>query len=246
MCILAGGVGSRLGETVSDTPKPLLEVAGKPFIIHQLEMIASQGVREAVICTGYLGHRFEELLGSGASIGLSLKYSHDGETLLGTGGAVRNALPLLGEAFFVMYGDTYLTVDLQDVEATFMGSGLPALLTVLRNSNDWDASNTVVRQGKCVAYSKANPTDEMEWIDYGLSVLTAKTVKALDPGPSDLASLYETLASEGSLGAYVVTERFYEIGTPSSLRETRIHLEKITDERSAGPRSATDHPGPAE
>lgn len=245
MCILAGGVGSRLGETVSDTPKPLLEVAGKPFIVHQLEMIASQGVREAVICTGYLGDRFEELLGSGDDLGLALSYSHDGETLLGTGGAVRNALPLLGEAFFVMYGDTYLTIDLQDVESTFFGSGLPALLTVLRNSNDWDTSNTQVRKNKCVAYSKTNPTPEMDWIDYGLSVLTAEPVRNLGPGPSDLASLYETLASEGSLGAYAVTERFYEIGTPSSLRETRLHLESIAEARLAGPSSSPDHPEPA-
>ena len=125
VCVLAGGLGTRLGEVVADTPKPLLEVAGAPFLRHQLRLLKAHGARRVVLCVGYLGERIEAALGDGADEGLELRYAYDGPDLRGTAGAIRGALDQLGDAFLVLYGDTYLRIDYTAVQATFAASGLP-------------------------------------------------------------------------------------------------------------------------
>ena len=132
VCILAGGLGTRLGERARDTPKPLLEVAGRPFLLHQLALLADHGAREVVVCVGYRGEQIVEVIG-GERFGLRVRYSHDAPELDGTLGAVRRALPLLGDRFLVLYGDTYLRVAYEAVDAAWRASGLPAVMTVLRN-----------------------------------------------------------------------------------------------------------------
>jgi NDP-sugar pyrophosphorylase family protein len=223
VCILAGGLGTRLGEQVRDTPKPLLEVAGRPFLLHQLELLAQHGAAEVVVCVGYRGEQIEGAIGP-ARFGLEVRYSHDAPELDGTLGAVRRALPLLGERFFVLYGDTYLRVPYEDVDAAWRASGLPAVMTVLRNEGRWDASNVLFRDGRVERYDKRNPTADMPWIDYGLGGLEAGALDAVDAGERDLAVLYERLADRGELFGFEATERFYEIGTPEALTETDAFL----------------------
>src|SRR5436305_3662054 len=126
VCILAGGLGTRLGSHVRDTPKPLLEVAGEPFLHHQLRLLAAHGAREIVLCVGYLGELIEERIGP-ARFGLTIAYSHDGPVPIGTLGAIRRAAPLLGGRFLVLYGDTYLRIDYRAAVAAWSRSGLPAL-----------------------------------------------------------------------------------------------------------------------
>ena len=222
MCILAGGLGTRLGEHVRDTPKPLLEVAGKPFVFHQLELLRHYGARRIVLCVGYLGELIERAVGNGSSLGLAVSYAYDPPKLAGTAGAVRAALPQLGDEFLVLYGDTYLRIDYLDVQRVFRASGMPALMTVLRNEGQWDTSNVLFADGRVVSYDKGNPTPEMKWIDYGLGVLTPEALNATDD--PDLAVVYRVLAEQGRLAGYEATERFYEIGTPESLAETEAFL----------------------
>ena len=223
VCILAGGLGTRLGERVRDTPKPLLEVAGEPFLLHQLRLLAAHGAREVALCVGYRGEQIESRIGS-ERFGIRIRYSFDSPSLDGTLGAVRRALPLLGERFLVLYGDTYLRIDYAEVARSWHESGLPAVMSVLRNGDRWDTSNVHYKDGRVLAYDKSSPTPEMCWIDYGLGGLTAEALSLMDDDEHDLARLYQRLASLGLLYGYVATERFYEIGTPSGLEETDAFL----------------------
>jgi MurNAc alpha-1-phosphate uridylyltransferase len=223
VCILAGGLGSRLGETVRDTPKPLLEVAGRPFLDWQLELLARYGVPRAVLCVGYLGERIEEALGHERH-GIELVYRYDPPQLAGTAGAIRGALDALGEAFLVLYGDTFLRVDYRAVWQAFARSEQLGLMSVFHNEGRWDTSNVVLSEdGHSVAvYDKHHRTETMQWIDYGLGALQARALHAHPE--DDLAGIQHALARDGQLAAYVATERFYEIGTPEALAETDAFL----------------------
>jgi N-acetyl-alpha-D-muramate 1-phosphate uridylyltransferase len=225
LCILAGGLGLRLGERVRDTPKALLEVAGRPFLLHQLALLAAHGAREAVVCVGYRGEQIEGVIGD-ERYGVRLRYSYDAPELDGTLGAVRRALPHLGERFLVLYGDTYLRIAYEAVDAAWRDSGLPAVMTVLRNEGRWDTSNVVFRGDRVVRYDKRNPTPDMRWIDYGLGGLEARALAAVDPEEPDLSVLYQRLAARGELLGYEAVRRFYEIGTPEALAETDAFLRR--------------------
>jgi NDP-sugar pyrophosphorylase family protein len=238
VCILAGGLGTRLGEQARTVPKALMEVAGKPFVFHQLELLRSYGARRFVLCVGHLGEQIEQVVGDGSHAGVDVSYSYDGPQPIGTAGAVRAALPRLGEAFFVLYGDTYLRIDYRAVQRTFEACGLPALMTVLRNAGGLDHASNTAFDGRAVfAHDKRNPTGDMEWIDYGVSVLTAEAMHTVAPDTSDLSDVFAELARDGRLAGYEATNRFYEIGTPSALAETDEFLR--THVRATG----ADSPG---
>jgi NDP-sugar pyrophosphorylase family protein len=223
VCILAGGLGTRLGERVRDTPKPLLEVAGAPFLVHQLRLLAGCGAREVVLCVGYRGEQIVSEIGS-ERLGIRIRYSCDAPGLDGTLGAIRRALPLLGERFLVLYGDTYLRVDYADVARAWRDSHLPAVMSVLRNEGRWDRSNARYERGRVLAYDKHAPRPDMHWIDYGLGGLTVDALAAVDDDENDLSLLYHRLAELERLCGYEATERFYEIGTPSGLQEADAFL----------------------
>ncbi len=232
VCILAGGLGTRLGEHVRDTPKPLIEVAGEPFLMHQLRLLARNGARRIVLCVGYLGELIEQRIGP-TRFGLAIEYSRDAPGLDGTLGAIRRALPRLGERFLVLYGDTYLRIDYRAAERAWRASGLPALMTVIRNEGRWDVSNVRYDAGRVLRYDKATPDASMRWIDYGLGGLTAGMVSASDTGERDLSHLYGRLADQGRLCGYEARERFYEIGSPAALAETDAFLYGISHDSDA-------------
>jgi NDP-sugar pyrophosphorylase family protein len=199
-------------------PKSLLPVAGEPFLMHQLRLLSSHGATRVVLSVGHMGELIERRIG-GEQFGVRIDYSYDGPQPLGTLGAVRRALPLLGGRFFVMYGDTYLRLDYRAAAASWGQCGRAALMTVLKNEGRWDTSNAVFRDGLVVHYDKAHPTPDMSWIDYGLGGLTERAFQWADPGESDLAGLYHTMAEDAELCGYEASERFFEIGTPASLQE---------------------------
>jgi NDP-sugar pyrophosphorylase family protein len=233
VCILAGGLATRLGEHARTVPKALMEVAGKPFVFHQLDLLRGYGASRFVICVGHLGEQIEAVVGDGSSVGVSVSYVYDGPAPVGTAGAVRGAVPQLGEAFFVLYGDTYLRIDYRAVHERFRSSGLPALMTVLRNPGGLDHTSNTAFDGRTVtAHDKRNPTPDMEWIDYGVSVLTAEAMRTAAPTASDLSDVFCELAAGGRLAGYEAANRFYEIGTPQALAETdaflRTHTRRAT------------------
>ncbi len=227
--ILAGGLGTRLGSLTAQTPKVLMEVAGQPFILHQLALLRRNGIERVVLCIGHLGEQVQAVVGDGAALGLHVTYSFDGPKLLGTGGALRQALPLLGDAFFVLYGDSYLDCDYQAAARAFHASHRLGLMTVFRNAGQWDTSNIIYRAGEIVRYDKRERVPEMEYIDYGLGLLRAEAFAAAPSDPLDLAHLYQALLAQGQLAAHEVTQRFYEIGSPAGLAETDAYLRHPVD-----------------
>ncbi|MFC1705743.1 nucleotidyltransferase family protein [Planctomycetota bacterium] len=234
MAILAGGLGTRLRPATQEIPKSLIDVNGQPFIAHQLRLLRGQGVRRVVVCTGHLGGQIEQAIGSGQSFGLSIRYSHDGDRLLGTAGALRKALPLLEETFFVTYGDSYLPCDLRAVHRTFAKAQKPALMTVYENRGQYDRSNVEFSDGRICAYRKDRQSSAMHHIDYGLGVFHRRTFDEVRAGERfDLATLYAQLLQRGALAAHEVTQRFYEIGSPAGLEETRHYL--LEQERAVEP-----------
>jgi NDP-sugar pyrophosphorylase family protein len=223
ICILAGGLGKRLGQRTARIPKPLLSVAGEPFVFHQLRLLAEHGAERVVLCVGYLGEMIEERVGR-TRYGITIHYSYDSPQLDGTLGAIRRAAPLLGDRFLVLYGDTYLRLDYRAAVADWINSDAPALMTVLRNDGRWDTSNVVYADGRVLAYDKHHFTPEMHWIDYGLGGLKRETLRVVDERERDLAALYRQLARIGSLSGFLTTERFYEIGTATGFAETEAFL----------------------
>jgi MurNAc alpha-1-phosphate uridylyltransferase len=223
VCILAGGLGTRLGARVREVPKPLLEVAGQPFLLHQLRLLAQHGVREVVLCVGYLGEQFEALIGR-SQFGISIAYSHDGPELAGTLGAIRGAQPLLGERFLVLYGDTYLKLDYAAAADAWDRSRVLGMMTVLRNDGQWDTSNVVFANDRVLEYDKRAPTAQMHWIDYGLGGLTPTAIECVPAAERDLGALYAELSRRGELFGFEATERFHEIGSPRALAETDAFL----------------------
>jgi NDP-sugar pyrophosphorylase family protein len=225
VAILAGGMATRMRPLTETIPKALVEVAGRPFAEHQVERLRSQGISRVVWLVGYRANQIERTLGDGSRWGMRFEYLNDGPMLLGTGGALRRALPALGDAFFVMYGDSYLEADFDAVEAAFRASGRAGLMTVFRNAGQWDASNIEFVNGRIVRYDKHARTPDMRHIDWGLGILTPRAFDRFPEGqPLDLALVYQELLEHGELAAFEVTRRFYEIGSPEGLRETEEYL----------------------
>jgi NDP-sugar pyrophosphorylase family protein len=223
--VLAGGLGTRLAPVTETVPKCLIPVAGRPFAHWQLEWLASEGVTEIVYSIGHLGDLVRAEVGDGTRWGVSVRYVDDGPERRGTAGAVRLAVDdgALGDDFFVLYGDSWLSISLAAVEAAYRASTAPALMTVFRNRGRWEHPNAVLAGGMVTWYEKglADPPPAMEYVDYGLSVLSAAVVRELVPAGhrADLAEVFTPLSRAGRLAGFEATERFYEIGSPDGLAE---------------------------
>jgi N-acetyl-alpha-D-muramate 1-phosphate uridylyltransferase len=227
VAILAGGLASRLQPLTAQTPKSLLAIAGRPFIVHQLELLRSQGVERVVLCLGHLGEQVQAVVGNGSRAGLAVDYSFDGEQLLGTGGALQHALPLLGDQFMALNGDSYLPCSLPAVQSAYLAAGRPALMTVLRNDNRWDRSNVLMRDGKLIEYDKSPGRPEMSHIDFGVTVLSSTVFDRYGASlPLDLADICRDLARAGQLAALEVHQRFYEIGSRQGILDTEAFLSR--------------------
>lgn len=237
--ILAGGLGTRMAAVAPGIPKALIPVCGRPFAHHQLELLATHGVRDIIYCVGHRAAAIREALGSGQHWGTNIRYVDEGTNLRGTAGALRLALDsgTLGDKFFVLYGDSYLPIDYRAVWQAF--ERLPdaqALMTVFRNEQRWDTSNVLFDGVRVRLYDKTrrDPRSEsMAYIDYGLAALRASTVRdsVSQDTPADLGDVYYRLSLAGSLAGYEVFERFYEIGSASGLRDLEAFLERKSDAR---------------
>jgi MurNAc alpha-1-phosphate uridylyltransferase len=225
VAILAGGLAKRLGDVAAETPKALVEVAGKPFAEHQIELLRRHGISEIVFLVGHQAGKVRDTIGDGSRWNIRIRYASDEGRLLGTGGAIRHALPSIGDRFLVVYGDSYLECDYGAVERAFLSSACDGLMTVCRNENRWDRSNVRFENGRIVAYDKINATPDMHHIDYGLGGLSAVAFDGYADGSAfDLVDVYKRLIANSSLAAFEVTSRFYEIGSPEGLEETRAYL----------------------
>ena len=228
VAILAGGLATRLGSLTREQPKSMVRVHGRPFLEYQLENLSHDGVRDVVLCIGHLGEQIEERFEDGRRFGVNIKYSHEGERLLGTAGALKNAVRLLDSEFFVMYGDSYLFLDYNAIMAYFRGHNKLGLMVVYQNRDLYDKSNVMAENGIVKVYNKSKKSDKMIYIDYGASILRKETLELVPPDEIyPLDNLFASLVEHGELLAYEVYDRFYEIGSPQGLRE----FEKYISER---------------
>jgi N-acetyl-alpha-D-muramate 1-phosphate uridylyltransferase len=222
VAILSGGLATRLRPITEKLPKALIDIRGQPFIAHQLRLLEKSGFRNVVICAGYLGEMIYEVVGDGNAYGLSVQYSFDEQPLLGTGGAIRKALPLLGVAFFTLYGDSYLPCDYLAIQTFFESINCLSLMTVYHNFNTWDASNVVYENGRILAYDKKNHLPGMDYIDYGLGLFYSSVfARYQEDVPFDLATVYQDEILQGDLVGYEIRERFYEVGSLVGIIELR-------------------------
>lgn len=224
IAVLAGGLATRMQPATLTIPKSMLDIAGEPFIAHQLRLFRREGIERVVLCLGFLGEQVEAFVADGGQFGLQAAYSYDGEVLLGTGGALRRALPLLGEEFLVTYGDSYLDIPFRPVVDAFSTAGTSGLMTVFHNAGRWDTSNIEYSNGRIVDYSK-KPTPRMTYIDFGLAMVSASVLAGYAEREAfDLADAYRHLVREGRMAGFEVDRRFYEIGSPSGRAETDTYI----------------------
>jgi N-acetyl-alpha-D-muramate 1-phosphate uridylyltransferase len=225
VAILAGGLATRLRPMTDRVPKALLSIAGRPFILHQLRLLKNQGIDRVVLCVGHLGEQVEARVGDGRGLGLAIQYSYDGIELLGTGGALKKALPLLGDDFFVLNGDSYLPCSFARIQSAYESARRPALMTVLRNDGRWDKSNILFKNGELIEYDKKSARSDMSHIDFGLSVLSRHVFSQYRESTAiDLADICGELSKAGQVAAVEVFERFYEVGSPQGIRDTEQFL----------------------
>ena len=231
IAILAGGFATRLGSLTKDLPKCMLEINGRPFVDWQLDLLVKNGFSNFVFCVSYKSDIVQEYVGDGSSRGISIQYSWDGETQLGTGGAIQKALPILGDKFGVIYGDSYLPTNYLVAEQSFLNSKSQALMTVYKNQNQFDNSNVEFLHGKVVDYEKASTNENMQHIDYGITFFKESVFHPWVSQPSfDLSKVCHQLAKKGQLDGFEVFERFYEIGSIGGIEEFSKYLRKAANE----------------
>jgi len=223
--ILAGGIGSRLGALTKKTPKALIELNGKPFIHYQLKLLSKQGIKEVILCIGYLGSKIKKFVGNGKKFNLNVKYSYE-KKLLGTGGAVKNAFPLIKKNFFITYGDTYLPINLINIQNEYERLKSRALITIYKNHNKLDKSN-VFFNGKSIVYNKKIHLKKMKYIEYGLSIFNKEIFKYFSKKKFDLSDVIYLLSKRKLLSYYIVKKRFYEIGSISGLKDSKKYLKSV-------------------
>jgi NDP-sugar pyrophosphorylase family protein len=228
--ILVGGRATRMLPDTERRPKFLLPVAGEPFAAHQLGWLSSEGVRHVVIAIGHLGEMVQQYIGDGAAFGLDVSYSSDGAQPLGTGGALRKAVDD-GEfegPVMVLYGDSFLSVTVNDVIARYFDFRLPALMVVYENRAGLDRSNAAF-DGRTVRYAKGLPDPAgagFRFVDYGLSIFDTVAIREyVTAGANvDLATVQAELSRDGKLAGYQAVDRFYEIGSPRGLADLDRYL----------------------
>lgn len=219
MVILAGGLATRLRPLTEKIPKSMLQIHGKPFLQYQIELLKKNGVMDILLCIGYLGNQIRKYFGDGKRFGVSISYSEEGNKLLGTGGALKNAKPMLGDEFFVMYGDSYLMLDYQRIIAEFRKHDNSALMVVYKNDSKYDKSVIAVRDGFVTKYDNTRESNDLVYIDEGVSMLRKAFLGLAEKEVFPLYDLFKALIARRKLRSWETNQRFYEIGSPEGLRE---------------------------
>ena len=223
--VLAGGLATRMYPLTEKIPKSMLEVAGRPFIDWQLELFRTHGFTECVLCVGHLAEQIEAHVGDGTRLGIRVRYAHEGEARLGTGGALRAALPLLAEDFVLTYGDSYLPFDyaapLRELHAR---PEADVVMSVLHNATPTEPSNVALQDGRVARYEKG--AADLEYIDYGALAIRRTFVEAISPGQSDLAAPLRASVGRGRVWSVIATRHYFEIGSPAGLAALDAELRK--------------------
>ena len=235
--VLAGGLATRMRPFTDKMAKSMLDVAERPFVDWQLEKLALSGFDDVIMCIGRLGDQIRTHVEDGARYGLRVRYSDEGETLLGTAGAVRLALGLLDPTFLVTYGDSYLPFDYAaPLRSLAVHDDCDGVMSVYKNAGQWDASNVITDGEWVMRYEKGTQDAAFDHIDYGAIALRRDVIAQIPANePVGLDTIQRALASSRRLRAFAAHERFFEIGSPEGLTTLAGHLR----ERAALERGST-------
>ena len=223
--ISCGGLATRLRPLTKKIPKSMVEIEGKPFLEHQLNLLKKNGLKDIVLSIGFKGNQIRKYFATGKKFGVKIKYNPDGKKLLGTGGAIKKAGKLLNDAFLVIYGDSYLPFDFQKAINYFNRFQKLGLMTVFKNANRYEPSNVEVQGNLVKSYSKKRKTKKMLYIDYGVSIFKKEVLKNFPADTAfDLSLIHKDLIKKKQLLAFPVKQRFYQIGSFDGLEEFRQYL----------------------
>jgi len=226
MAILAGGLATRLGALTRDRPKSMVEIEGKPFLEYQLVLLTEAGMKDIVLCLGHEGEQIRRYIGDGSRYGINLKYSIENNPL-GTGGALKNAEKLLDDTFFTIYGDSYLFLDFEKILSFFESRNKLALMTVYRNDNQFDRSNTMIDGDTVTKYSKNGVTEDMVYIDYGVNLFRKEVLEMIPENQFyALEDIFPRLIEKNELLAFEANDRFYEIGSVRGLQDFESYIKE--------------------
>lgn len=218
--ILSGGLATRLNSLKLDVPKSMIEIKGKPFLLHQIELLKKNKLFNIVLCVGHLGDQIINYFGDGSRFGVNIQYSWEEDTLLGTGGAIKKASPLLDDNFLIIYGDSYLDFNYNRYIKYFYGAGILSLMTVYLNNDTIDKSNVTYKNGQVINYDKRGKQRLNYYIDYGATILSKKLLNMIPKNEFyDLSDLFTELSNKKLLFGYEISNRFYEIGSVKGIRD---------------------------
>ena len=229
VAILAGGLATRLRPLTEGIPKSMVMIQDRPFLEYQLDFLKKGGVTNVVLCIGYLAEQIENYFGDGRKFGMNIAYSHEGKQLLGTAGALKKTEKLLEDPFFTMYGDSYLSLDFADAMSYFKSRNKMALMSVYKNCDRYERSNTVIKGGLVKKFSKKEKTKDTVYIEYGANIFRKAALELIPEGlPYSLDELFPELIKRKELLAYEVRERFYQIGSPEGLEEFKRYVRQTS------------------
>jgi NDP-sugar pyrophosphorylase family protein len=227
--ILAGGLGTRLGSLTRKIPKPMMPVAGVPFLEHQLRLLARQAFRDVLLLTGYLGDQIESYFGSGSRLGLRLRYVREPHPL-GTGGALREARAAIADSFLLLYGDSLLPMEYAAAGRRLQDFAAMGVIVVYRDASRATAVTPNValgRDGLLARYDKsAQAGPDLEYVEAGVSCFRREVLDLLPAAgaPSFEQCVFPRLIERRRLAGLPASQRFYDIGTPERLRAIEEYL----------------------
>ena len=223
--ILCGGLSTRIYPLASDKPKSMITILGRPFIDHQLMLLQQNGVKNVLLCIGKFGDQIYNYVRNGNKWGLSVEYSDDGDTLLGTGGALQNAYSFLPNEFIIINGDSYLDIDYNPVIDTFAREGKPLLMTVVPVFKTHLNGNIRIQNKKIIKYDTT--CSDLPYIDYGLTIMKKRLLDYFPTKPPfDLAVAYQEPILSGQVACYMSPKTFHEIGSFEGLEKTKNYLRR--------------------
>ncbi|BDG07181.1 nucleotidyltransferase family protein [Anaeromyxobacter paludicola] len=221
--ILAGGFGTRLPEVSATRPKPMADVGGRPFLELVVAHLRSCGVREVVFSTGYKSEVIEAHFGDGARFGVAARCVREPEPL-GTAGALRLALPFLGDRALVLNGDTYVDVDVAAMLAAHLAAGAAATLAAVPREDASRFGRLVVEGDRLTGFEEKRPERAPGLINAGVYLLERRVIEAIPAGRAvsfERETLPGLLAAGAPVGVFRHAGAFEDIGIPESLAAFR-------------------------
>lgn len=222
--ILAGGLGTRLRPLTNDRPKPMVEIAGKPFLEHLVELLKANGIEEIVMLLGYMPEKITEYFGDGAKFGIKIKYSI-GDVDWETGTRIKKAEKLLNNRFLLMYSDNYWPLDLAKLSAFHESAGLSATVTVYSNKDKFTRNNLKLINGLVEYYDPSRLKTDLNGVDIGFFILEKSILDLMpDSNFSFEKEILPALVADQNLSGFMTNHKYYSIGSLERLPITEEFL----------------------